>query len=136
MTRRRTLTTEQEETGLSWGEASTVARDWDVWKKLIAAICPTGSQCGERPVTEPLAKYPRLKAVPLATRLNGSFLPPLVHIRGRMGSTGHPAEILCLEHNVILCPFPFLWQSMKEAAAAAQHITGYQQRLQPGGGDQ
>ena len=41
---RRTVMTELEEMGVTWGEAQAIAQDRPKWKQLVAALCPTGDE--------------------------------------------------------------------------------------------
>ena len=41
---RRTVTSELEEMGYSWGQAQFIAKDRARWRQLVEALCPTGDE--------------------------------------------------------------------------------------------
>ena len=41
---RRTVTSELEEIGYSWGQAQFIAKDRAKWRQLVEALCPTGDE--------------------------------------------------------------------------------------------
>ena len=40
----KTVMTELQEIGLSWGEAQTAAKDRTLWRNIVVALCPTGDE--------------------------------------------------------------------------------------------
>ena len=41
---RRTVTSELEEMGYSWGQAQFIAKDRVRWRQLVESLCPTGDE--------------------------------------------------------------------------------------------
>ena len=77
-----------------------------------------------------------LECLCVCTELSPSHCAAHPHGRETTQSLSRPADLLFPIAQFYSLLRSFFWQYMKVLAAAAQFITGYQQRLWPGGGGQ